>query len=88
MMIDPTTGDTLPDDFAYLKGLRQRLEAAQPVSQQQLSDLAIQRQQSIIAYLTTPEKLTAKRISNGLIEEAEKVDNVDVAVELEIKLAN
>jgi hypothetical protein len=88
MMIDPTTGDTLPDDFAYLKGLRQRLEAAQPVSQQQLTDLAMQRQQSIIAYLTGAEKLMAKRIKNGLIEEAEKVDNVDVAVELEIKLAN
>ena len=88
MMIDPNTGDTLPDDFAYLKGLRQRLEAAQPVSQQQLSDLAMQRQQSIIAYLTTPEKLMAKRISNGLIEEAEDANKVDVAIELEIKLAN
>jgi hypothetical protein len=50
--------------------------------------LAIQRQQSIIAYLITPEKLTAKRISNGLIEEAEDANKVDVAIELEIKLAN
>ena len=87
-MTDPNTGDTLPDDFAYLKDLRQRLEVAQPVSQQQLTELATQRQQSIIAYLTAPEKLAANRIKSGLVEAAEEADKVDVGIELGIMLAD
>ena len=87
-MTDPNTGDTLPDDFAYLKDLRQRLEGAQPVSEQQLTELATQRQQSIIAYLTAPEKLAANRIKSGLVAAAEEADKVDVGIELEIDLAN
>jgi hypothetical protein len=87
-MTDPNTGDTLPDDFAYLKDLRQRLEISQPVSQQQLTELATQRQQSIIAYLTAPEKLAANRIKSGLVAAAEEAGKVDVGIELEIKLAN
>lgn len=87
-MTDPTTGDILPDDFSYLKDLRQRLEAAQPVSQQQLTELATQRQQSIIMYLTAPDKLAANRIKNGAIDAVEAANKVDVAIELEIKLAN
>ena len=87
-MTDPNTGNTLPDDFAYLKDLRQRLEVAQPVSQQQLTELATQRQQSIIAYLTAPEKLAANRIKSGLVEAAEEADKVDVGIELGITLAD
>ena len=67
-------GEPVFDALAYGANLRERLIAAEPVTEQMLQDLAMARQGAVLAYLLASGKITAERLQNQDIDTAAMED--------------
>ena len=81
---DPDTGKLRFDELAYNTGLRERLDAVQPVSDAAFESLATLRRETILAFLRSAGELDAGRYAPGAIVEADTNDDGRIRVPLEV----
>ena len=83
---NPQSGAVDFDEVAYIDAVREQLEAAQPISDAELMQLAEARQTAIIGILGDDDQLEPARVQAGAISEADTTNRGTVVLELGIEI--